>query len=200
MSWCWTHHYTCGGAHRPLFCEIKAVSIMNISKDEIQAYGVKKLDVDPLKGSRNESQIKKFNKKLKENWKANGVDKLLQHAKVNGSRVLLDSAMTAVTASFVGEEGRGDLDLSQPLVARPDGAPGLAERGALRRGRKDVDVGRPCAGRPVQRQDSGGPGRVVISGPESARNFIYARARASEERAPHLCGGNPTWVGLKWPC
>ena len=20
MSWCWTHHYTCGGAHRPLFC------------------------------------------------------------------------------------------------------------------------------------------------------------------------------------
>ena len=61
-------------------------------------------------------------------------------------------------------EGRGDLDLSQPLVARPDGAPGLAERGALRRGRKDVDVGRPCAGRPAQRQGSGqgawtGPGR-----------------------------------------
>ena len=85
-------------------------------------------------------------------------------------------------------EGRGDLDLSQPLVARPDGAPGLAERGALRRGRKDVDVGRPCAGRPAQRQGSGGPGRVVISGPEAARNFIYARTRASEERAPHLCG------------
>jgi hypothetical protein len=81
---------------------MKALAIMNISKDEIQTYGVKKLDIDPLKGSRNEAQVNKFNEKLKEKWKVNGVDKLLRGAKANGNGELLDSAMAAVTMSFVG--------------------------------------------------------------------------------------------------
>ena len=42
-------------------------------------YSTKKLEIDPLKGSRNGSKIKKFNIKLAEKWKELNVDKLIAH-------------------------------------------------------------------------------------------------------------------------
>ena len=97
---CWIHEHCIGGSvHRPTFLGCNALDIMNLSKSEIQNYSVKKVVADPL-GSRNKLRIAKFNVKLRESWKKNEVDKLLDTAMVDKSARTMECAYDAVTDSF----------------------------------------------------------------------------------------------------